>query len=105
MWKDYFRQRRVRRSFSRPSSFTTSRAQLIAKIAKISFIVVIIGIIGLLVSIPLVARDLPSPDKVIRHQGFSTKILDRNGQTLYDIYNNENRIPVDFSQMPIYLRQ
>src|SRR5258708_3904372 len=102
MWKDYFRQRIRKR---RPLYPSGSRARLIAKIAKISFIVVVIGIVLLLVSIPLIARDLPSPDKVVRHSGFSTKILDRNGQVLYDVYSDQNRIPVNFQDIPLYLRE
>ncbi len=103
MWKDYFQRRRRRRvSFD---SNSTSRAKLIAKITKVVFILVIIGIIGVLISIPLIARDLPSPDKVVRRTGFSTKILDRNGEVLYDVYNDQNRTPIDFKDIPVYLRQ
>lgn len=102
MWEDYFQKnRRPRRQFS-PS---TSRAKLIAKIAKITFVILIIGIIGLLISIPLIARDLPSPDGVVRKNGFSSKIVDRNGLVLYDVYSDQNRIPVNISAIPMYLRE
>ena len=39
---------------------------------------------------PLFAFNLPTPDKVVRREGFSTKILDRNGKTLYDIYDDQS---------------
>ncbi len=51
------------------------------------------------------ANELPSPDKVVRHEGFATKIFDRNGKLLYDVYANQRRTPVDLSQVPITLRQ
>src|SRR5258708_4221363 len=109
MWKDYFRKR-TRRRVNYNQSYSTgrssaSRAKLIAKIAKISFIILIVGILLLFVSIPLIARSLPSPDGVVKHSGFSTKIMDRSGQVLYDVYNDQNIIPVSFSEIPLYLRQ
>ncbi len=51
------------------------------------------------------AFTLPSPDKVIRREGFSTKILDRNGKSLYDIFENERRTPIKIEDMPLYLKQ
>ncbi|HWA51774.1 MAG TPA: transglycosylase domain-containing protein [Patescibacteria group bacterium] len=111
MWNDYSQTRRrqiVRKRFPflpHLPEDPTERAKLIAKIAKISFIVVIVGILGVLISFPLIARELPSPTKVVKESGFSTKITDRNGKVLYDVYQNENNIPIDFSDMPQYLRE
>jgi 1A family penicillin-binding protein len=101
MWKDYVPRNRLRR---RPVP-SISRAKLIALIAKISFVVLILGIIIILISIPLIARDLPSPDGVVRKNGFSSKIVDRNGLVLYDVYSDQNRIPVNFKDIPEYLRK
>ncbi|MBI3558969.1 PBP1A family penicillin-binding protein [Candidatus Gottesmanbacteria bacterium] len=49
--------------------------------------------------------NLPDPNKVIRREGFSTIIYDRNGKTLYDLYNKENRIPLDLKDTPKYLQE
>ncbi|MBI3887547.1 transglycosylase domain-containing protein [Candidatus Microgenomates bacterium] len=49
--------------------------------------------------------NLPDPTKVIRRDGFSTVFFDRNGKTLYDLYNGQNRIPLELSGMPKYLQQ
>lgn len=47
------------------------------------------------------AKDLPSPDKLTnRSQSLSTKILDRNGKLLYDIYGEENRVLVTLDDLP-----
>jgi len=94
MWRD-----RVRRSQR------VVKSKKLAALAKLIFI----GAIGiLLVSflvLPLLALNLPSPDKVVRHEGYATQILDRNGETLYNVYVNQRRNPVGLSDIPIYLRQ
>ena len=55
--------------------------------------------------LPLLAFNLLSPDKVVRHEGYATQILDRNGETLYNVYVNQRRNPVLLSDVPLYLRQ
>lgn len=94
MWRD-----RVRRS----QRVTKSRK--LVKLAKLIFI----GAIGILLLsflvLPLLALNLPSPDKVVRHEGYATQILDRNGETLYNVYVNQRRNPVNLSDIPLYLRQ
>src|SRR4030042_6245812 len=50
------------------------------------------------------AKDLPQPDKIIRREGFSTKIYDRNGGLLYDIFANQKKTPVDLKDVPQHLR-
>ncbi|MFC1649880.1 penicillin-binding protein, partial [Patescibacteria group bacterium] len=43
--------------------------------------------------------------EIIRREGFSTQILDRNGEILYDIYIDQNRSHVDLEEIPDYLKQ
>lgn len=106
-WKKARRRRRVS-SYNLKSSSTSKRVdktRLLLKLAKIGLGVVVLSIIGLFVIIPLFAFNLPSPDELIRREGFSTKILDRNGEVLYDIYVDQNRTHVNLDQIPLYLRQ
>jgi len=104
-WKQKLkrRKRRYRRLRRSPESLLKSR-QLVT-IAKFAFI----GVIGIFlisfIIFPLFAFNLPSPDKVVRREGFSTKILDRNGEVLYDIFLEEKRTPVVLEEVPDYLRQ
>lgn len=49
--------------------------------------------------------NLPDPNKVVRREGYSTLILDRNGKTLYDVYNSQNRIPLELNDIPKYLQE
>jgi 1A family penicillin-binding protein len=104
-WKKRFKpRRRYRRLYSkRPDSLLRSRR--LAAIAKLSFIGVILLFVAAFVVFPLFAFQLPSPDKVVRRDGFSTKILDRNGKALYDIYADQKRTPVALDDVPLYMRQ
>ncbi len=76
-----------------------------ARIAKFSFLGLLVIFAVLFFIFPLLAFNLPSPDKVVRKEGFSTKILDRNGKILYDIFADQRRTPVAFDEIPVYLRQ
>ena len=105
MWKKKFRQKRRIKRRRRSVSAATDRSKKIAKLSKLVFGLVLLGIVGLFIVLPLFAFDLPSPDKVVRREGFSTKILDRNGEVLYDIYQDERRTPVEISDVPDYLKQ
>ncbi len=49
-------------------------------------------------------KDLPSPTNLGKNiYPQTTKIYDRNGKLLYEIYANQNRTPVKLSDLPIYI--
>jgi 1A family penicillin-binding protein len=51
-------------------------------------------------------RDLPSPTNLEKDAyPISTKIYDRNGALLYEIYADENRTPIKISELPPYVTQ
>lgn len=79
--------------------------RLLYRIGLFSFL----GVIGLfilfIVALPILAFNLPSPDKLVRREGFSTKIYDRNGSLLYDIFSNQRRSPVKLEESPDYLNK
>ncbi len=54
-----------------------------------------------------ILRDLPSPRKLGKGESYavSTQIFDRNGELLYEIYGDENRIPVSLQEIPEHMRQ
>jgi len=80
-----------------------------AKIFKYITLALFFSVIGFIflgtILFALSARDLPSPEKVVRHEGYATKIFDRNDKLLYDVYSGEHRIPVKFEDIPQSLRQ
>lgn len=76
-----------------------------AKLATAGFVTVVGGIIVLVGVLAWVAKDLPSPDRIVRREGFSTKIYDRNEKLLYDVFADQRRTPVGLEQVPVVLRQ
>lgn len=93
--------RRYRRFLYTPSG----RLQLL-KLASIGLFVAVLGIFLLTTIVFTVfSFDLPDPNGVVRREGYSTVILDRNGKVLYDLYNKENRIPLELNNVPKYLQQ
>lgn len=52
-------------------------------------------------------KDLPSPKNLTSQENFSvsTQIFDRNGKLLYEIYADENRIPINIKDLPPYVLQ
>ncbi len=105
MWKDNLRTRRrvPRRSVLGDPSLT--RAQKTARLAKFGFF----GIVGLaifaFIGFQVLALTLPSPENIVRRDGFSTKIVDRNGKMLYDIFVDQKRTQVSLEEIPDYLKQ
>lgn len=80
-----------------------------SKIIKYLSIGTFIGIIALYIVTTIIfaifSVGLPDPNGVIRRDGYSTIIYDRNGKVLYDLYNKEYRIPLELKDMPKYLQQ
>lgn len=65
---------------------------------------VVLGYVGMLVAFAWFSKDLPTPTNVVRKEGFSTQIFDRNGELLYDVYKDAKRQPVAFDQLPENLK-
>ncbi|PWU23284.1 penicillin-binding protein [Candidatus Cerribacteria bacterium 'Amazon FNV 2010 28 9'] len=70
-----------------------------------------IFIVGMLIALLVFGgyeffKDIPSPTK-LKSQSFpvSTKIFDRNGTLLYEIYADRNRTPIKLSDLPPYVYQ
>ncbi len=76
-----------------------------ATVAMAGFIGLVVFFLCVGILFAWYAKDLPRPDKVRRTEGLSTVILDRNGETIYDIFENQNRLPVKWEDIPEYLRQ
>ena len=50
-----------------------------------------------------ILRDLPSPKTIATQTPYSTQIYDRHGKLLYEIYAEENRLPVKLEELPDYV--
>ncbi len=79
------------------------------RILSILSVAIFVGIIGvsLLTTIVFAAFSLtlPDPNKVIRRDGYATIIYDRNGKPLYNLYDKENRVPLELNQIPKYMQE
>ncbi len=48
---------------------------------------------------------IPLPDNLSQNQAVSTKLLDRNGKLIYEIYADQRRTPVKLADVPVYLKE
>lgn len=81
-----------------------SRVNFIYRLGLLSFLGVIFLALIFGIIFPVFALNLPSPDKLVRREGFSTKIYDRNNVLLYDIFTDQRRSPVKFEDIPPFLK-
>ena len=95
-----FLERQLKKHFGSPRN----RLRTMSTLATIAFFCVLGAVVFVGLLFAWYAKDLPRPDKVSRVEGLSTVILDRTGETVYDIYENQNRIPVKFEDMPKALK-
>ena len=106
-WKSAFRSRR--REYNHHYLHSTTRRKTKAKLFYKLGLFAFFGVLGLFIFfglfLPIFAFNLPSPDKVVRREGFSTKIYDRNGTLLYDIYNDQRRTPIKVDEIPETLKK
>lgn len=79
--------------------------KIIRLLAILFFVSVIAGFITFFALFAWVSKDLPKPGQVIKREGFTSKILDRNGKLLYDLYAEERNDPVTISQIPGTLKE
>ncbi|KKR83807.1 MAG: Penicillin-binding protein, 1A family [Candidatus Daviesbacteria bacterium GW2011_GWA1_41_61] len=64
------------------------------------------GILLTILIIIFFVVQVPSPSELAnRDLAAATKIYDRNGELLYDIFKDQNRTPVNFEDIPVYVRQ
>ncbi len=81
-----------------------SRMKLWSTLAFGGFIALVAMILLTGIMFAWYAKDLPRPDKVQRREGLSTVVLDRSGEKLYDIFEEANRIPARWDEVPQYLK-
>ncbi len=98
---DYYRSRR-----RRLSSYGSFNLFVVSNFTKYLFFGLIGGVIFVFILFLWYSRDLPTPGKLSENNlSQSTKIFDRNGVVLYDIYNQQNRTYVELSQMSKTMQQ
>ncbi len=75
------------------------------KILPLSLAALGIGFIFIFLVFTWFAKDLPAPGKLSQVTGSSNVFLDRNGQVLFEMYKDKNRIPVSGKEISNYLKE
>src|SRR3990167_1264138 len=94
--------------FLQQSGFNKRRfwVRFLGLVSTVVFFGLVAMIIGTIFAFVIFARDLPSPYKLTsRDASLSTKIYDRNGKLLYDIFGDKNRALVKWDGLPQYVKQ
>jgi len=108
----YFRKRRFLSPLRKTGQYFSKaekRKKLVLVITALASAALFFLATGSLVSMVLFAvysKNLPSPNKLLtRDVELSTRIFDRNGELLYDIYGEKNRTVVRLEEISPYLVQ
>ena len=104
-WARTWKQRKFGRNGFRLGKFKWNKQTVLKYLGLTALFGTIAGIIGFVIVVAWVSRSLPDPNSIVRHDGFSTKITDRNGGTLYELYQDYNRIPIKIADIPLVLQQ
>ncbi len=86
---------------------TASRYRKLKRPVQILLALALAAVAVLILTVIFFLRDLPSPARLRSSEDLavSTKIFDRNGELLYEIFADENRTPVKLSELPPYVSQ
>ncbi len=88
-----------------PTEKKLRRIKLFRFAAIGSLAAVVLGVVAFFGLFAWYSRSLPKPGEVVRREGFSTRIFDRDQELLYDLYNAERRLPIKIEETPEHLRQ
>lgn len=86
-----------------PRKLNAQQVMMFAGVAAI--VLLIIGFIAASALFAWYARDLPSPAKLAEKTASSTVLYDRNGKVIFELYEDRNRVPVEFKNISPYLKQ
>ena len=82
------------------------RFKFLSNFSKTMLILVLGSILILTSAIVFFATQVPSPENLTsREIAQATKIFDKDGELLYDIYQEQNRTPIKLDQIPEYVKQ
>ncbi len=102
--------RRIRSRRWRKHRFLSVEEKKILRLKRLRLLalsffgLVVLGVATFLFMFAWYSRELPKPGEVVRKEGFSSKIYDRNNNLLYDLYEEERRNPVTIAQIPSDLK-
>jgi len=81
------------------------KVKIVGALVTAAFLFFVVGMLGTVVAFGVFARNLPSPNKLTdRNVDQATKIFDRHGELLYNVYGEENRTLVTLDKVPENLK-
>ncbi len=84
----------------------TGRARLFSILSTAILLTIFLLVVLAIGIVVYFAFKIPSPEELTnRPQPQATKIYDRNGELLYNIFKNQNRTPVKIADIPPYMRE
>ncbi len=84
-----------------PGYQSFSKIKFFSNLSKITLYGIIFGVLALLGVVVFFFTQIPSPEALTsRDLASATKIYDRQGELLYDIFQDQNRTPVKLVDMP-----
>jgi 1A family penicillin-binding protein len=105
VWFDQMKIKlRKLKSLQRRVSLSKIKAKFWLYLSVGLLVSVVVGFLSVVVVFAWYSKDLPSPDKLVRREGFSTRINDRSGEVIYDVYDEVKRIPVSWEEIPDWLK-
>jgi len=68
-------------------------------------VLMVAGFVMVLLMFVWFSRDLPSPNRIVRREGYASRMYDRNGEVLYDVFRDAKRRPVAWEALPEDLKK
>ncbi len=85
----------------RPDYSKIKQLKWVSRLSTGILALVLLFIVGVIAVVVFFATQIPSPQQLqTRIVAQSTKIYDRNGELLYDIFQNQNRTPIKINEIP-----
>lgn len=110
LWRKTYKIGRTPKRKKGPISYTLYPALVIPFTMRLQYFTTGAAVVVMFIFIPYVTyywlQALPNPRLLTnRDVEVTTKILDRNGVLLYELYNDKNRTPVGLSEIPEVVKQ
>lgn len=87
-------------------SSSLKRIKFLSNLSTAWLAAIIVGAVVFLAAVVFFATQVPSPESLQNRQvAAATKIYDRNGELLYDIFQNQNRTPIKLIDVPPVVKQ
>src|SRR3989344_1468061 len=86
--------------------YPTGRLSFLSNISTLLLFSVLGGAVLIIATVVFFAASVPSPSELSsRGVAQATKIYDRNGELLYDIFKDQNRTPIKLEEVPEVVKQ